>query len=679
VIKIYETGFTTLISNLGVIVSHPDEKYINKNFFDQQSDKKEEIRNKIQKGFEFQTETISEFTGERVFRFFYPVHIEGLKNPWSVMVEIPVKEVTSRSSQLTYAAIGTLLLGLLLLVYLIQTILKQRKYEKQLFESLIKEEENRRRIAESEHNYRILFENAQIGIFRTTPEGKFINANPTLLNILGYEHYEEIRELNMQDIGYYDDITRAEFIKEIEEKGRITNFEARWVNRKGEIIYLLENAIAIKDINEKTLYYDGFVEDITKRKNAENELKESEARYRSIIESFPDFLIVSDSESYIFYMNDIAQKMTGITPDLYKKTKWRDIIRGRWNDILVKEFENLLNEEKSYSSIIDFQYIDIFEQEHWFSGIFSKIKVNNVLLVQFISRDITEKKKAEDELNEHKENLEVLVKSRTEELSAINEELKSSNDELLYRREMLEKALDDLKKAQQQLIQSEKMASLGILAAGIAHEINNPLNFISGGIFGLEKVLKTKTHEIFNEAKPFISSIEEGVKRATKIVKGLSRYSRKDDQNLMSCDIKMIIDNCLMMLNFNLKEKIKVIKNYEEENYFVHGNEGRLHQAFLNIISNSEQAINEYGEIIINIYKQKSEIVVEIIDSGIGIEEKEILKITDPFYTTKAPGKGTGLGLSITYQIIKEHHGKLEINSTPKIGTRVKVILPKLP
>ena len=218
------------------------------------------------------------------------------------------------------------------------------------------------------------------------------------------------------------------------------------------------------------------------------------------------------------------------------------------------------------------------------------------------------------------------------------------------------------------------MASLGILTAGVAHEINNPLNFIMGSYIGLELYFEDKNIDD-EEVEPLLESLRAGLDKASAIVQSLNQFSRQNEKYDEECDINSIIENCLTMLNYQVKYGVTISKIFNN-NVNIKGNTGKLHQAFMNILLNAFQAINSKGEIIIKTYSDQDTATIEITDNGEGISEEIIPKITDPFYTTKEPGEGTGLGLSITYNIIKTHKGKLEFNSEEGKGTTVRVILP---
>ena len=301
-------------------------------------------------------------------------------------------------------------------------------------------------------------------------------------------------------------------------------------------------------------------------------------------------------------------------------------------------------------------------------------------------------------LEDYNRTLEEKVEKRTAEISQKNEQLN-------FQKEELHTTLENLKHSQFHLLQSEKMASLGQLVAGIAHEINNPVNFISAGVeslgTNLEEIgqvldvyhkitpknveiklkeieeLKDKIEykEAIKEIDKLISSIKNGTKRTTDIVKGLRTFSRMDDDIVNTADIHEGLDSTLILLHNRYKDRIEIIRNYGDipqiECY-----PGQLNQVFMNILSNAIDSIDTTGKVTITTSKSDGMIRISIKDTGRGIPENLKKKIFEPFYTTKAVGKGTGLGLSISHGIIEKHKGKIDVTSEAGKGSEFIVILP---
>ncbi len=292
--------------------------------------------------------------------------------------------------------------------------------------------------------------------------------------------------------------------------------------------------------------------------------------------------------------------------------------------------------------------------------------------------------------------LEKKVNERTGELKTINNELSIT--------------LKHLKETQSKLVESEKMASLGQLTAGIAHEINNPINFVSSSITPLRRDMSfvlnllDQYHEVSarpdlksdfedihkaekrldmpylkEEIDSILKGIEEGASRTTEIVRGLRNFSRLDESELKRVNIHEGINSTLILLN-NKLNNVTVIKNYGlKEDIECYA--GKMNQVFMNILSNSVHALNKKknaGEIVISTGENEDGFAtISIKDNGTGIPQSVINKIFEPFFTTKDVGEGTGLGLSIVYSIIQSHGGDIQVNSMEGEGTEFILILPK--
>jgi len=259
-----------------------------------------------------------------------------------------------------------------------------------------------------------------------------------------------------------------------------------------------------------------------------------------------------------------------------------------------------------------------------------------------------------------------------------NRELKLNAEIIARMNEELEKLVVErttqLSQTQAQLIQSEKMAAIGCLAAGIAHEINNPLTAITMNIAFLADLIKGD-----EKLEKKLRIIEKEADRASEIVKGLLTFSRQSKQtDKKPTDIHQIIENTLKPIEQTITlANIKVIREFAAGLEQVLINANQIQQVFLNLINNACDAMPKGGQINIRTKKiSEGKIVVEFSDTGSGIPSESISKIFDPFYTTKSPGKGTGLGLTVSYEIIKNHNGELEVTSEIGKGTTFYIKLP---
>jgi signal transduction histidine kinase len=293
---------------------------------------------------------------------------------------------------------------------------------------------------------------------------------------------------------------------------------------------------------------------------------------------------------------------------------------------------------------------------------------------------------------------------RWEQLRELNRELESKVTE---RTSELARTLDELRDTQVQLVNREKMASLGQLVAGIAHEINNPINFVQGNIYFLRQYSSALTQSIerYEEAaqgdpaiearfgqiraeleldhvigdlEQAILSCEEGVERTTTIVKDLRTFSRADDSAVHTANLNAIADSALNVLQSRLTN-VEVRKEYGDLPP-LEANPGQLSQVLLNLLTNAADAVGEQGEIVIRTEQSSADCLKVVIeDNGCGIDRQTLEHIFEPFFTTKEVGHGTGLGLAIAYGIVERHKGRIEATSEVGVGTRFEVELPVAP
>ncbi len=368
--------------------------------------------------------------------------------------------------------------------------------------------------------------------------------------------------------------------------------------------------------------------------------------------------------------NDIIYSLTPDGIFTYVSPNWTDILGYDVSEAEGKSFAPFINPE-DLQACVDFLQ-KVVETGKKQSGIEYRVKhkdgslrwhtsnasclkdeEGNVISFIGIARDITDKK-------------------------AASEELKKANQEL--------------RETQSQLVQSEKMASLGNLVAGIAHEINTPVGAINSmhdtlmrAVEKLKDTLASTFPKEYNENRAMQASLKvildanrviaTGTERVTGIVRSLRRFARLDEAELKEVDIHEAIDNTLPLVHHDLKNRIEVVKEYGDIPPIV-CYPSRLNQVFLNLLVNASHAIEGKGEIGIRTVLQDERVRVSIQDSGVGIPQENLDKVFDPGFTTKGVGVGTGLGLSICYQIVQDHLGEIQVESEVGEGTTFTVILP---
>ncbi len=321
-------------------------------------------------------------------------------------------------------------------------------------------------------------------------------------------------------------------------------------------------------------------------------------------------------------------------------------------------------------------------------------EVNEKLLQEIDVRTLTE-----SELKQLNQTLEQRVVQRTSELEQKNALLEQS-------RQALEKTYRELKEKQAAILHQDKMACIGQLAAGVAHDINNPVGFISHNLTLFERYFQRltqfvalqheliksvavpdmevgwqkgwrdfKVDEIFEEIPVMLGECQDGTTRITQIVQGLRTFIRCEIPSTELTDLHQCIDSSLLLLRHELRDKIRIVKEYQPipKRYF---HTQQMNQLFMNLLLNACQAIEESGEIRIRTRSEDRQISISISDTGCGISQEILGRIYDPFFTTKPIGMGTGLGLSIVYEAVVNHHGSLTVESEVGRGTTFTMVFP---
>jgi C4-dicarboxylate-specific signal transduction histidine kinase len=413
-----------------------------------------------------------------------------------------------------------------------------------------------------------------------------------------------------------------------------------------------------------------------------------------------------------------------------------NIIYGRIEmGISTEKIENTINETRKLAAVIAGIEMCLVALFSLFLGCYltKQLKVLRTSARKIASGDLehTITIKTRDEIGEVAEAFNKMISSLREartQSKHYHEELKQLNttledrvqrrtQKILEQKNELETAYEKLQLAQKQLIQSEKMASIGQLAAGVAHEINNPVAFVKSNLSSLANYINTYQILIHNQQQlldiidasnntlvqeklaelinyhedndiTFINEdittlIEESIKgteRVEEIVKGLKIYSRASDDSMEACNINTCLQDTLKLLNNELKYRCDTSTNFDENLPECMCNRSKIIQVFTNLIVNATQAMKNKGSLIIQTRSttlhNTPAVAIDIKDTGTGIAPENLSKLFDPFFTTKPIGQGTGLGLSISQGIITDHNGTISVESKVNEGTCFTIVLP---
>ncbi len=577
-----------------------------------------------------------------------------------------------------------------------------------------------RALRTSQERYRELFEASQDAI--SVWQGKeLIECNNKHLEIFGVKkdelykigHNKVFPEFQPNGINSNE---LAEQLIKLTLKGKSQHFDWLLKRPNGEKFYA-DITLTKVNIEGRDNAFMCIIRDVSERVKAARELNETKNLLQNILNTVPVAIFWKNEKSeYVggnqYFLADAglatAEDLNGMTD---KDMPWKEKYQEMWEDDKM-----IYREKKSKLKYID-QINTAEDQIKWVLK--SKVPLtnnyneNSGILGCYL--DVTTLKNLQDELEDHREHLENLVEERTREIKQLNEELQASNEELFLINDKLktktfelEETIKKLKSARHQLLQSEKMASIGFLTAGIAHEINNPINFISSSLYGLEatinrilKVIKEYTihcedlpncsrmlrlKEVERENKlenalknlpELLKTMHSGVDRTTTIVKGLRTFSRLDSEEKSLANVNEILEAALIILHNKYKNRITIHRDYEEYPDLL-CYPGKLSQVALNLIMNAIHAIQDKGEITVKsrLHHTEGFFEIAVVDTGEGITKENQRKIFDPFFTTKPVGEGTGIGLSIVHGIIEEHKGKIHVESEPGEGTAFIIQLP---
>jgi PAS domain S-box-containing protein len=486
----------------------------------------------------------------------------------------------------------------------------------------------------SEEKLRNLFERVRHGLFISSKEGKFLDCNQALLDMLGYSTKEEFLEIDIARDLYVNPEDRKVFQERIERDGYAKDMEVEFKKKNGERITVLLTGHPIKNEKGEVVGYQGINLDISERKRIENELREANEFFMNLIESSVDGIIAADMKGDIFIFNKGAEALTGYAAE---------------------EVISKLHITKIYPAGVAKEIMKkLRSPEYGGVGKFIPTQLNV--------------------LNKFGEEIPIQLSAVLIYNGAGQEIASVGIFTDLRPRLKIEKKLQE---THLQLVSSEKMASLGKLAAGIAHEINNPL----GGIL----IYSSLMMEDLSEEDPRrgdLARIVQEAGRCKEIVKSLLEFARQTEPKMEPTDINRAVnDGLFFLVNQALFHNIQIVKRLDSFLPFVQGNASQLKQVFMNIIVNAAEAMHGSGTLTITTSPSpdRKTIFVEFTDTGEGIPAENFTRIFDPFFTTKEVGKGTGLGLATSYGIIEDHGGRISVKSKVGEETTFKIELPVHP
>jgi PAS domain S-box-containing protein len=518
-------------------------------------------------------------------------------------------------------------------------------------------------LQQAEEKYRSIFENAHEGIFQSTPDGRFISANPSLARMLGYRTPEALIA-SVTDIGiqlYVHPSQREQFSRKMQNERRVMDFEVQMQRSDGAVIIGLISARAVRDEVQGGDYYEGSLIDITRRKQASEALRETKEQLALLLESLPivSFTCRADGDFAFTFMSNAIEEITGYSPKAFVADPrfWVSKIGDDDRPQVLADLPAILSDDR-WRFEYRFQAAD--GSYRWFDDTRRLVRAPDGTPSRIAGtwRDITEEKRLRKEAE--------------------------------YRL--------------QQVIQKDKLASLGGLVAGVAHEINNPNSFITYNLPLLEETWQVFEPILvaFAEADPkwrhgamdmaelcadmngILAAIRAGSDRINRIVMDLKEFVRVDKGPFRPIRVNAVIEKAFALVGAQVRQSVARWQlNLADNLPPVQGSFQKLEQVVTNLVLNGLNAIpeKEKGRLIIatGYVPRLGANVIRIEDNGIGIDPGLVDRIFEPFFTSRREFGGTGLGLSVSDSLIREHRGVIRVLSRPGVGSCFTVFLPVEP
>ncbi len=472
---------------------------------------------------------------------------------------------------------------------------------------------------EKERRFTELFETLQEGVYFSTPEGNLLEANAALVQMLGYSGRDELLALTATALN--SDPNEAPVLgRSAGDRGGERAREISLRRKDGSVGIFQDTSRAVRDTAGKIIRYQGTLVDITERRKMERTLRRQEEFQRYLLESFPDLILVIDlNETYSFVSSRI-----------------RDLLGYHPEDFLGKKLEDL--QDHSPELVALYRDVSTGRKKFGFSEYGARHRDGSWRTMRATASPLFD---ADNKVNG------VIVSVRDITLE---------------------------KKLEQQIIQSERLAAMGQMIGGFAHELNNPLT----SIMGVAELLQE--NESSEPVRKQLAMLQQQARRAADVVQNLMYFSRPPSPGKGTINLGELVQRTLHLHAYSLRKNNITVDFLPDASLPpLEGDPHQLMQVFLNLILNAEQAmrdVRDRGTLRVRLEKGTNSVSAIFQDDGPGIPVKILPNIFDPFYTTKRPGRGTGLGLSICKAILREHLGNIEASSGPGGGALFTVTLP---
>jgi two-component system NtrC family sensor kinase len=466
-----------------------------------------------------------------------------------------------------------------------------------------------------------LFETLQEGVYFSTPEGRLLDANPALVSMLGYGEKKDL--LAAAPAALNVDPGQPVLGRAVDDRGGVRTREIKLRRKDGSAAIFLDSSRAVWDTSGNIIRYQGTLVEITEKRRMERQLAQQEEFRSRLLESFPDLILVVDLEERYTFVSSRARDLLGCEPQ----------------EMLGKKISDIENHSPEMAAL----YHTVVSGKQAFAS------------AEYGAR--------------HRDGNWRTMRAAASQL--VDADGKISGIIISVRDITVERKLE------QQIVQSERLAAMGAMIGGVAHELNNPLT----SIMGVSELLQdTETNET---SRKQLAMLQQQARRAAEIVQNLTYFARPPAPGKSRISLVEVVERTLNLHAYSLRKNNITVDFLKEPGIpYALGDPHQLMQVFLNLILNAEHAIRDVrdkGTLRIRLGRGDGSVWVSFHDDGPGIPNQNLTSIFDPFYTTKRPGRGTGLGLSICKSVLKEHNGSMDAANAPDGGAVFTVTLPVSP